>query len=263
MFAAIKGALAVVKSPPFDIALKGVGHFPPGKRARVLWVGMERNETLTRLAQEVELALETAGVSPEELRLGTVLPREGATAEYGRAMQAVLEGALAAVNEHGGVHGRRLTLKVVGYDADRQDGAEAARRLVEHGDVLALVGGFAPGAEDQIAAVVDAAQVPWIGPFTLFARPSDSPDPYVFHLLSGVRDQARALVEFAAREAASPRPTTDPGSWKLAVVHSEEPRQADAAAAAAGHAKARGMAVPFLVSFPPGRLDGACASAHP
>ena len=66
MFAAIKGALAVVKSPPFDIALKGVGHFPPGKRARVLWVGMERNETLTRLAQEVELALETAGVSPEE-----------------------------------------------------------------------------------------------------------------------------------------------------------------------------------------------------
>ena len=66
MFAAIKGALAGVKCPPFDLALEGVGHFPPGKRARVLWVGMEHNETLLRLAKEVELALETAGVSPED-----------------------------------------------------------------------------------------------------------------------------------------------------------------------------------------------------
>ncbi len=65
-FAAIRAALAKVKGTPFDLALEGVGHFPPGKRARVLWVGMEHNETLLKLTQDVALALVTAGVPPEE-----------------------------------------------------------------------------------------------------------------------------------------------------------------------------------------------------
>jgi 2'-5' RNA ligase len=65
-FAAVKAALGGVKGTTFDLALEGVGHFPPGKRPRVLWVGMERNEPLMQLAQDVELALGTAGVPPDE-----------------------------------------------------------------------------------------------------------------------------------------------------------------------------------------------------
>ena len=66
MFVAIKTALGKVVGAPFDLALEGIGHFPPGRRARVLWVGMEQNETLTKLAKDVELALEMAGAPREE-----------------------------------------------------------------------------------------------------------------------------------------------------------------------------------------------------
>ena len=66
LFLAIKAALARVSGAPFRFALKGIGHFPPGKRARVLWVGMEKREPLLELQQAVERALTEAGVPPDE-----------------------------------------------------------------------------------------------------------------------------------------------------------------------------------------------------
>lgn len=65
-FAAIRTALATVKGAPFELELEGVGHFPPGKRPRVLWVGMKRNEPLLKLAQDVELALASTGIPRDE-----------------------------------------------------------------------------------------------------------------------------------------------------------------------------------------------------
>jgi len=63
---AIKKALDRAKVAVFSLTLKDVGHFPPGRRPRVLWVGMEESAPLRVLQQEVELALVGAGVPPEE-----------------------------------------------------------------------------------------------------------------------------------------------------------------------------------------------------
>lgn len=62
----IKAALAGVKAGPFPLALRGIGHFPPGRHPRVLWVGLEGSGPLLELQQEVELALIGAGIPPEE-----------------------------------------------------------------------------------------------------------------------------------------------------------------------------------------------------
>lgn len=66
--AAIKTALAGLSFQFFPLALCGVGHFPPGKRPRVLWVGMDPSETLIQLQQDLELALFDVGLPPEERR---------------------------------------------------------------------------------------------------------------------------------------------------------------------------------------------------
>lgn len=67
-FQSIKGALGGVKGDSFPLTLKEVGHFPPGRHPRVLWVGMEENAQLRELQQEIELALIGAGIPPEERR---------------------------------------------------------------------------------------------------------------------------------------------------------------------------------------------------
>lgn len=68
LFMAIKESLAGVSAPPFSLSLSGVGHFPPGRHPRVLWVGMDAGEPLLELQREVELALIGAGITPDERR---------------------------------------------------------------------------------------------------------------------------------------------------------------------------------------------------
>ncbi|GAB7024870.1 RNA 2',3'-cyclic phosphodiesterase [Geotalea toluenoxydans] len=63
---AIKTAFKELTSPAFQLALCGVGHFPPGKHPRVLWVGMTVSEQLLALQQQVELALMEAGIPSED-----------------------------------------------------------------------------------------------------------------------------------------------------------------------------------------------------
>ena len=65
MFLDIKNALAEVKITPFDLQLKGVGHFPPRGAPRVIWVGLEKSEQLQILRKKVDTALLKIGVEPE------------------------------------------------------------------------------------------------------------------------------------------------------------------------------------------------------
>jgi ABC-type branched-subunit amino acid transport system substrate-binding protein len=196
------------------------------------------------------------GVAETELRLGTVLPTAGPQAEVGRAMRAALEARLAEANDAGGVNGRRVTLVVEGYDpaGGRAGALAAARRLALGGKVLALVSGFFPVAEDDVFALAAKAGVPLVGPFTLFATQPQSPNPWVFHLLAGVREQARVLVDFAAGRA--------PGgaaAARVAIVHADEPRLAEAAAAAKAQAARRGVTEIETIAYAPGRLPPALA----
>jgi len=64
-FAAIKAALSGLRFPEFPLALRGVGHFPPGKRPRVLWVGVDPSDPPMRLQRELELALVGTGLPPD------------------------------------------------------------------------------------------------------------------------------------------------------------------------------------------------------
>lgn len=68
MLQAIKRALSGVNGVSFSLALKEVGHFPPGRHPRVLWVGMEESVPLRGLHHEIELALTVAGIPTEERR---------------------------------------------------------------------------------------------------------------------------------------------------------------------------------------------------
>jgi 2'-5' RNA ligase len=65
MCQSIKMALSGVRRSSFFLTLKEVGHFPPGRHPRVLWVGMEESVPLRELQQVVELALIGAGIPPE------------------------------------------------------------------------------------------------------------------------------------------------------------------------------------------------------
>lgn len=59
-------ALDEISCEPFSLTLKGVGHFPPRGHPRVLWVGVEKQDTLMFLQKRLANAVERLGVEIEK-----------------------------------------------------------------------------------------------------------------------------------------------------------------------------------------------------
>lgn len=66
VFDDVIGALDTINMPPFELTLKGVGHFPPRRRPDTLWVGVERSEPLELLHQKIESALNRSGIPKDQ-----------------------------------------------------------------------------------------------------------------------------------------------------------------------------------------------------
>jgi 2'-5' RNA ligase len=64
-FQDVGDALASVRAAPFDLVLRGVGHFPPRGEPRMLWAGVEKSEPLMILHDRIESALVRVGVERE------------------------------------------------------------------------------------------------------------------------------------------------------------------------------------------------------
>lgn len=61
----IDAELHRLRMPSFTLSLSAVDHFGPHDKARVLYVGVERNEMLQRLQAKVENAVQRAGMPAE------------------------------------------------------------------------------------------------------------------------------------------------------------------------------------------------------
>lgn len=58
---------AFARCPPLDLRLSSGGTFPPGRPARVAWVGVEAPEELTTLQADItQAAVQALGFEPEE-----------------------------------------------------------------------------------------------------------------------------------------------------------------------------------------------------
>lgn len=65
IFLDIRDGLAGVNMEPFAMQLSGVGFFPPRKKPRVVWAGIEANEQLMQLHRKVNTALTGVGIEAE------------------------------------------------------------------------------------------------------------------------------------------------------------------------------------------------------
>ena len=61
----VADALALVPGIPFELRLKGIGHFPLRGEPRVLWVGVEKSLELQRLKRRIDRVLDQAGLAPD------------------------------------------------------------------------------------------------------------------------------------------------------------------------------------------------------
>jgi mono/diheme cytochrome c family protein len=154
------------------------------------------------------------GISDAAVRVGTVLPSKGALAELGAAMRDVLNAFFDDVNNKGGIYNRRVELQLAESGGDAAQTAEGARKLVHEGQVFALVGGLSAGADRELASLAREDEVPFVGPSTLLPQTGFGANRYIFYLLPGMAEQARALVNFNSQRKTNAKSS-------VALVYSE------------------------------------------
>ncbi len=132
------------------------------------------------------------GVSPQKIRIGTLVPGEGVLAAVGQKIEAGLREQIAEINRAGGVYGRHLELVVEsltgGAEAGRNDTAYAnALARLQARDVFAVVGAWQP------PHVLDATEAPMVASLGLAATRVQAHSQR--YLLASLQDQITRLVQ--------------------------------------------------------------------
>jgi ABC-type branched-subunit amino acid transport system substrate-binding protein len=149
------------------------------------------------------------GLTDNTILLGTVLPEKAALHGLSESMGNVLQAYFAEINSRGGIYNRKIELRVT-YGDSKATVANATR-LIDEDQVFAMVSGLTAGAEDGVAALTQEKEVPFVGPSTLLPQRGLPLNRYIFYLLPGLKEQARALALFAAKK-------TDPAKSRAAIV---------------------------------------------
>jgi ABC-type branched-subunit amino acid transport system substrate-binding protein len=154
------------------------------------------------------------GLTSTSIRLGTIVPASGPYAASGEHSVALIKAYFDELNQQGGIYGRRLELLVLPVSGSAADIAHQAEQFVRASSVFAMVGIVVPGAETNLADLMERLGVPTVGAFASNTEEDAASRSKSFYLLSGLSQEARVLVKFAGdhvRDAAT----------KIAVVYPE------------------------------------------
>lgn len=137
------------------------------------------------------------GITSDEILIGTIGPLSGPNKDRGRSARAGLEAAVLAVNEAGGVHGRKIRVLAVDDAYDPTRTSAALRELVEQNGVFAVVGSVA-GATQAVPYCTENRVLLFgsvSGASILRTKP---PSRYVFAYRGGADREAAAAVRYLA-----------------------------------------------------------------
>jgi branched-chain amino acid transport system substrate-binding protein len=139
-------------------------------------------------------AAQTAGGSDARIVLGQSAPFSGPAAQLGVQFHLGAQMAFEAINERGGVNGRRIELRRLddGYEPER---CAANTRQLLRDDVFALFGYI--GTPTSLAALPLAtdAKVPFFAPFTGAQALREPFNRYAVHVRASYNDETAAIVK--------------------------------------------------------------------
>jgi len=143
----------------------------------------------------------SSGSNSTPIALGAWMPLTGAIAVHGLAQQAGGMAYVKYLNDHGGVHGRKVDWVVEDNAYDPQKTVAAAHKLIDQDNVVAIVG--ANGTANTAATfsyVLDQAQVPIINAYGGDSTWYTPTKPLLFGLQTLYEVQAQILGKWAVKD---------------------------------------------------------------
>ncbi len=138
------------------------------------------------------------GLTESSIRVGTIVPASGVLAASGQSSVALLRAYFDEMNRQGGVYGRQLELVVLEVSGTPVEVVRKADEFIRKENVFGIVGVMAPGAELELAELMERLNVPAIVTFASNSESHAASRTKSFYLLSGLSQQAQVLVKFAS-----------------------------------------------------------------
>ena len=177
------------------------GTDPSGNKLAVAMptYGMTQEDMANLIAYLKRIESDTdPGLTDRTIVLGTVLPEKTALSGLAQSMGDVLQAYFNEINSRGGIYNRKIELRVI--HGDTKATVPNVKHLIDDEQVFAIVSGLTAGAEDGVASLTQYKEVPFIGPSTLLPQRGLPINRYIFYLLPGLKEQARALATFAGKK---------------------------------------------------------------
>ncbi|CAL80179.1 putative ABC-type branched-chain amino acid transport system, periplasmic component [Bradyrhizobium sp. ORS 278] len=175
---------------------------PPAARSNLPAVTLAPPSAVaaTMPAQVLPPAVETRGVTQNDIKFGMVIPFGGPVKESGRQLRIGVEAAFNRVNEAGGINGRVLKLVTAddGYDPSRT--LDAMKQLYEKEQVFGFICNF--GSATAAVAIPYALErrALFFAPYTgANVGRHDPPDRYVFNYRPSYAEETDALVRYLVK----------------------------------------------------------------
>ena len=188
------------------------------------------------------------GLTEDTIQVGTILPLKGPLAATGEEAKAVLAAYFGAINAQGGIYGRKIELQVAEVGDTRDATLVNARQLLAGKPVFAVVSAFTAGVDKEMAELMEREAVPNAGSLTLFPQEGSSGHQYSFFIWSGIKEQARVLVDYASQSLSLPNP-------RAATLYPGNGLFTETLYALESQAKLHHWNAPVRVEYAPGQFD--------
>lgn len=139
------------------------------------------------------VAAPAQGVTPRTVVLGQSAPLSGAQQALGEEVRAGALAYLRALNDAGGVHGRRIELATLDDAGDPARALANTRRLVAEFKVFALFAYPEPSATPEVLALAQRERVPLFAPLSGAARVRQ-PERGVYTVRAGRASEVDAVI---------------------------------------------------------------------
>ncbi|MDF3831890.1 ABC transporter substrate-binding protein [Cupriavidus basilensis] len=135
-----------------------------------------------------------SGVSADTILLGQSAALTGPTAMLGKQMNSGARLYFDYVNQHGGIYGRKVELKVLDDYNEPETAAKNTRALIDDDHAFALFGYVGTETAEASLPLATQARVPFFAPYSGAQSLREPFNRYAFHVRAGFNEEAAAIL---------------------------------------------------------------------
>jgi branched-chain amino acid transport system substrate-binding protein len=154
------------------------------------------------------------GLTPDSIKIGTVVDTTGPLTFYGTSIMSSIEAYFKFINSQGGIYGRKLELVQESDNYESAKSVAALKKLITRDKVFCFISNMGTACVQAQVPILTENKIPLIGPTASGKFLNDPPKRYVFPTLMNYEQSGVSMIQFIHQVLKRP-------NAKIAMIGSE------------------------------------------